>query len=444
MIYRYLLCVLIITTCAIPVAAQIHLDGVVRDATSLTPIPFAHVRWPGGVAVSNQTGHYSLTYRQDLRDSLATVSCVGYQTAFIALSELTKTEEILLQPSAVQLREVVVSTLSVQAILKRSARKSRHYYQGRPYLRRYTFDQQILSLPASDSALATARETGVVRHQSLDTTGTYPQISRMSFEASDRFVRFDTVANPLTLVSHQRNTFSLQKALSFDPLRIGLLRQFHAVPTLFSPDFYNQTDMRLQAVVTLDQRSYFLISIYPGRNVSSTGESPMRMAYGNKLKAMAAAAGRSIPDHVLDSLLRQSRTNTFSASEIAGYLLVDTETYMVAHVLIKVCTFSPNGQVYSQLHVSASYANENKRYFLQNLDILLKQTAPPDIPASLYYLTSLHLSSLHQEQDKPPSSLSVSPPQALRPRDAAAFLLPVRDCVTCPRHAQVLWGQVLD
>ncbi len=456
--YRYYFLILCFHLLVLRSNAQENLiyTGLLVDSTTQKPVPFAHIIIGEIVSVSNQYGNFSIGYSATDTKTVVKFSCIGYKSKELTLSVLLRYEKISLTQDVTILNEIVISELTAQAILKKAEKKGFKNYTTPRYSANYTFDQFIFFEDA-DSLIATSREIGVVINRGLDTTATYPKFTKEIQRTSVRFFEFDTIPNQLTTLTKQRNTVRVELAYSFDPIRIGLLKQFHAVPAIFSKGFYDNTDLNILSIVKLDNKEYYLISVYPkfendGATLSKE-ESKQLALYKDKIKELAAKSGRAISDKKIDSIFSPRLRNKPSTSYVSGFLLVDVKTYGIIHALIKVNTFDQTGKLYAKLHVSASYMQYGKSYYLQNIDILTKRTSPDyRESANLYYLTSLNLSTF-QTNNLSKSTLVKDPLADLRQQlakeslihlkmeDVEQFLTPVKNCVSCKRNPLILFGQ---
>ncbi len=422
---------------------------VLLDSATQKPVPFAHIKLGEIVSVSNQSGNFSLSYIANDTKTIVRFSCIGYKSKEIALSTLLKSKEICLIQDITALNEIVISQITPKAILKKSERRGFKNYATAQYSAHYSFDQFIFFEDA-ESSIATSREIGVLTNRGLDTTATYPKFASEMRKTSPRFLEFDTIPNQLTPLTKQRNTVTVESAYSFDPLLVGLLKQFHAVPTIFSKGFYENTDISILSIVKLEEKEYYLISIYPkaeNKEISLSKEESKQIAiYKNKIKELAANTGRTISKNKLDSIFSSRLTNRTSSSNITGFLLVDVKTYGIIHALIKLSTFDQAGKLYAKLHVSASYLEHDKSYYLQNIDILMKKNGPNYNEAvSLYYLISLKLTDFQFKKLSRITFLRQQLEQEalghIKTKDIEQFLIPVKNCSSCKINPLILFGQ---
>ncbi|SCY45900.1 DUF5686 family protein [Flavobacterium caeni] len=88
--------------------AQIHLNGVIRDASTKKPLPFASITTPTGLyTMADVDGKFTLESLQPV--SNFTVSYVGFDKANVAVSSGRKFYSVWLQPASAQLDEVSVA-----------------------------------------------------------------------------------------------------------------------------------------------------------------------------------------------------------------------------------------------------------------------------------------------------------------------------------------------
>jgi thiol-disulfide isomerase/thioredoxin len=112
-------------------------DGKVIDASTQEAIPFVSIGikgYPYGTS-SNAEGSFSLRVPSSMKSSFAvTVSCIGYETTEV--SNPTSPVTILLRPSVVQLREVLVFSkdLRPEKIVKRAFSSIKKNYNTKPFL----------------------------------------------------------------------------------------------------------------------------------------------------------------------------------------------------------------------------------------------------------------------------------------------------------------------
>ena len=454
--YRYCLYILFFNLLALKSNAQEHLvyTGVLVDSATQKPVPFAHIKLGQIVSVSNQYGNFSIRYNPAETKTIVTVSCIGYKSKEILVSVLLQSQETKLTQDIKTLNEVVISQLTARTILKKSEKNGFKNYSTSKYSANYSFNQFIF-FEGADSSIATSTEIGGLINRGLDTTDTYPKFVKENQKISTRFLEFDTIPNQLTSLTRQRNTVTVESAYSFDPLRIGLLKQFHAVPTIFSSGFYDNTNLNILSIVKLDEKEYYLISIYPKEvndGTTLTKEELQQLThYKDMIKDVAKKSGRAISDNQLDSMFISRLKNKTSITYVAGFLLVDVNTYGILHVLIKVCTFDQTGKLYAKLHVSASYIEYGKSYYLQNLDILTKRTSPNYSSNDVYYLVSLNLSDFQFKKSSKPILIENQPISLMqlvnessihiKTKDIEQFLNPIKDCVSCNNNPLILFGK---
>ena len=431
--------------------------GLLVDSVTQKPISFAHIKMGQFVSVSNQHGHFFIKYNKTDVNNIVRLSCIGYKSKELVLSALIKSNVAFLAQEVKLLNEIVISQLTAQTILKRAEKKGLKNYSTPKYLANYILDQFVFFEDA-DSSIANSQEVGVLINRGLDTTGVYPKFAKENQTISTRFLEFDTIPSQLTTLTKKRNTVTAELAYSYDPVRIGLLKQFHAVPTMFSKGFYNNTDLNIISILEFDDREYYLISVFPKSTkyaaIPTKEESRQLALYKEQIKAMAAKNGRTMSNDQIDSLFSKQFRNK-SLADVSGFFLVDAKTYGIVHALIKVSTFDQTGKLFAKLHISTSYTLHNKSYYLQNLDILLKRTSPGNIESpNLYYLVSLNISDFRTKKTSKPiiernQSDGLIPfdkeiPMRLNAKNIESFLRPVKDCASCKNNPLVLFGQMFE
>jgi hypothetical protein len=431
--------------------------GLLLDSATQKPIPYAHIQLNQIVAVSNQSGRFSVRYGPNDSAAFVKFSCVGYQTKELKLTELLSSRSISLVQDSKFLPEIMVSELTAESILKKAEKKGFKNYTTPKYSASYVFNQTVF-FDDADSSVAASTERGMLTNRGLDTTETYPRFVSKSRKSSTRFPELDALDNPVLRLTGQRDRFPVKAVYSFDPLRVGLLKQPHAVPMIFSRDFYEYTDINLVAVITQDGREHYLITVSPKSREALTLQQQRQLArmeenakenVKEKIMDVAAKIGRSVLEHQLDSILSGSRNQR----DLSALFLVDAKTFGIVHALIKMNTFEPTGRLYGKLHVSASYLRHGKSYYLQNLEILTTMPVMNNEGQSgLNYLLSLVISDFQTKPRSKPvfpvdemaGSTTFSGEESVirsQLKDVGQFIIPVRDCVSCPRNPLVAFGQ---
>lgn len=453
--YAYIL-ILILTYS--PLIAQNQaktFKGRIIDSATLLPIPFAHIRTKESVFISSQDGGYSITYLEIDINSVIKISCIGYKELLITIADLRKVLIVKLVPDVVVLNEVVVSELSPQNIFRKSEKRGFKNYQTPRFSVDYTLEKLVF-YEDTDSILAAYREFGIMLNRGLDTTDVYPNFVSQSIQTSNHFLRYDTVPNQLTLLTKQRNTISKEILLTYDPVRVGLLKQFHPIPAMFSDGFYGNTEQRILSIVNLDGVEHYLIGVYPKTTETEVkktkDELKQIVLYKQKLKDLAIQSGRFLSDSTLDSIFSTRGKSNQPSYTILGFFLVNTKNYGISHCLIKVNTFDSFGNLYAKLHVAASYIEIDKSYYLQNLDVLLKRTPPSNstLDKPLYYLLTLKLSNfelkskstLLSKKSKANTELSDLLINNYSLDGFESFLIPAKDCTSCPNNPLRYFNQI--
>jgi len=265
-----------------------------------------------------------------------------------------------------------------------------------------------------------------------------------------QFLKYDTLPNPMTFLSKKGNTVSSDFLYSHDPVRIGILKQFHYVPAIFSKGFYANTIQQIQSIVTLGGTEYYLITVYPKIDTndntadSSRQESTRITEYKERIRELAKQAGRDLSENTLDSMVSvRGKSKGRQASYVMGFFLINTKNFGISHALIKVNTFDATGKLRSKIHVAASYIEIGKSYYLQGLDVLIKKTAPTntDHNQSLYYLLSLNLSNFKTKKRsrivaekvtvKNSQKVASELQAQFKLENIKTFIMPIKNCADC-------------
>lgn len=117
--------------CPAPALAQEKpsvFQGVVRDAGSQAPVPYASIGLPGvGVGtVSNAEGDFRLILPAGSSTDSVVVSCIGYLPRRLRLEPalLASSQVLLLQPQRYELHEVAVQGYTAQSLLAQAVRQT--------------------------------------------------------------------------------------------------------------------------------------------------------------------------------------------------------------------------------------------------------------------------------------------------------------------------------
>ncbi|NBW34453.1 MAG: hypothetical protein EBR30_05430 [Cytophagia bacterium] len=379
----------------------------VVDAESNAPVAFAHILALNKVVVTNQSGRFTILYSEKDVDANVQISCVGYGILNTTLGALLVNSTIVIKPETKLLPELVVAELTAKKIFKKAENKGFKNYRTRPYYGNYTLEKMVF-YDDDASVLAVSRDSGEFLHQGLDTLGKFPTYNILGSTMSEDFLMYDTLRTVLSAVSNQRNHISFETLYSFDPINIGLLKKLHPLPALFSEGFYDHTDQKIISIVPVGGIDHYLIAVYPKiikaeDNVKLKNEMDAQAlkTHRDKLKELAKMAGKNFSDRAIDSMITNNLLKNRSVSAVLGFFLINAEDFSVSHAVIKVNTFDSAGKPFSKLHVSASYENINKKYYLKNLDVIVKRTPPAHSDKLLYYYYSLTVSDIELVKGQP-------------------------------------------
>ena len=88
--------------------AQFHVDGIIKEAATQKPLPFASINIEGGnYSISDVDGKFHLTSKEKINQF--TVSYIGFTSAVVVVDDQIKFNTIILNAKANDLNEVTVS-----------------------------------------------------------------------------------------------------------------------------------------------------------------------------------------------------------------------------------------------------------------------------------------------------------------------------------------------
>jgi hypothetical protein len=133
---HFLLCLVTLCclTAIIPASAQINITGRVKTDDTNEYLEFVSVVVKGTTkgTVTNMEGAYTLGNLQS-RDTIQFVY-MGYKTMQMAVSDLVKSPDIVMQTLATSLQEIVVKALQEADILKGAIRNLKRFYPPEPVI----------------------------------------------------------------------------------------------------------------------------------------------------------------------------------------------------------------------------------------------------------------------------------------------------------------------
>ena len=103
------LCILFSFAC-LPKNPPVLIQGIVKDAETDEPVPFAHVVIGDIITLTNLDGQFVITTHGKQDESLLQVSVMGYELENKSLDNSSKYYTIYLRPSTVQLEEVTIKS----------------------------------------------------------------------------------------------------------------------------------------------------------------------------------------------------------------------------------------------------------------------------------------------------------------------------------------------
>ncbi len=115
--------------------ANFKVKGAIRNARTGEPVPNAHVRLPNqGLGVSaNEEGMFSLMMDESFKNQSLVFSCIGYKNKTVKIQDILNNEIIQLQDTVITLKNVVITAVDPEAVIRSAIRKSATNYAENPY-----------------------------------------------------------------------------------------------------------------------------------------------------------------------------------------------------------------------------------------------------------------------------------------------------------------------
>jgi len=115
--------------------AEVSISGIVIEKTTGNPMPYANVMIKNNfmATVTNDNGEFKLTIPGLLESDSLKISFMGYKTATVAISGLSKNNTIFLEERSETLNEVQVKGQTAISIVKTAIGKIPLNYYTRPY-----------------------------------------------------------------------------------------------------------------------------------------------------------------------------------------------------------------------------------------------------------------------------------------------------------------------
>lgn len=240
---RCLLTLLWVTMILTVSAQEFHsVSGVITDRKTHQPLPHVSVVAGQVGTVTNEQGHFTLKVMSP-NDSL-TISLIGYDSQQVAFPRNGQALEIQLQPSTMDMGEIVVRSLNARELIWEAMRKfpSNYNMRGTSY---YGFYREVMRKRRQYICISEA-------------------VVEMYKSAYDETMDFDAVA-----IHRGRSMTSLKAA---DTLRVKLM----GGPTLpifadvvkneellFYPDDLDSYDYVLNGIEKLDNRLHYIVQMTP-------------------------------------------------------------------------------------------------------------------------------------------------------------------------------------
>lgn len=125
---------------------KIKLRGIVKDANTETPLPFAHIeiRNKAVGTVTNKNGEFVFLFDKSLIEEDIVISFIGYKPYVISVYDMINlTQKILLEPTTLYLNEVEISQLSAKSTVKKAIFKIPDNYWKSPIILRGFYRETI-------------------------------------------------------------------------------------------------------------------------------------------------------------------------------------------------------------------------------------------------------------------------------------------------------------
>lgn len=424
---------------------------ILLNTETKEPIAFAHIQAGETVVVSNQYGKFEI--KTDLLDSadVLIITCVGYEAKSIPTTSLKDFQVIEISAETSALREVVISDLSVTEILQKAERKLANNYHSKQYLANYQMTQFIFQ-DSTEVLLGSAREKGLMINQQLTNSSGTPDFKTSSTEVSSDFLRYDTARHLVSPFKQEKRSITPGLLLSFDPLTQAYHKSLHVMPPLFSEGFYQSTQQEIVSIVEIQDESYYLISILPeNREIDSEMKEQLKALYMERLRELVERTGRHLSDSAMHASFAEVMKRPVASSYAQGLLLVNTKDYGITYSLIKFNTFKPDGKIHSRVHVSAAYLKKEKKYYLQNLELVMQRTLSPELSLlPVFFFSSLSVGNqeFHKAESRFKASqidshLAVVADQVeqMDPSKLHNFIAPIKKCGVCELEPMVLFGR---
>jgi len=310
-------------------------------------VVFAHVYINESGTSSNQLGRFTLSYNTAQKDTMLTVSCIGYETRRIGLKNHGKEIKIFLEPNTEVLREVVITALTPKQILKKAEKALVRNFSSSIFSAKFVLEQYILD-DTADVLLGYSHTNGLLNDKLIDSAKVFPKVRIDSISISEGFLSYDTVTNigfNVVGLAHSLSPYFFFSTLN--PVKHFLSG------SPYQEDFYESIKITFDGIIEVNGEDHYAISMVSNKS-----------------------------DKKYDK---------------AGYFLINSKDFGIRNVVIKFNGYSSDGRVTGKAHVSASYEKIKSKYFLSSMDILLTKFSYPNLssdPNKAFYFNSIQLTEI--------------------------------------------------
>ena len=391
---------------------QTTIQGQLLDKETNVPVVFANIYMNESGTSSNQLGRFILSFNANQKDTLLTISCIGYETKRISSKNDEKEVKIFLEPKTEILREVVITELTPKQIFKKAEKALLRNFSSPAFSARFFLEQYIIS-DSAEMLLGFSHTNGRLNDKLNDSAKVFPRIRLDSISVSECFLAYDTITNigfNVVGLAHSLSPYFFLSALN--PVKHFLSKGS------YQDDFYESINITLEGIVDINGVEHYSISL-----VSNKSEK------------------------------KHDKT---------GYFLINSKDFGIRNVVIKLNGYSPDGTVAGKAHVSASYEKIKSKYYLSNMDILITKNTnlnpgnDPQIFDKAFYFSSIQFTEIKTKKiDRIKKGLPLTReahyrvfPHTKIVSDSITpinwqyikngnFLLPTRDCFDCPLNKNI-------
>lgn len=252
---------------------NLYIQGVILDATSKEPVPFANVVLRGSYqgTASNFDGEFVLAIKEENKSDTLIISVVGFKTQTYKVSDYLgeKFHKFMLAPFVYEIQDITVETKSqfYNTVIKRAAEHiSKNYYQGP-----FNYEMYYRNTQKVNGNVSKERQAAI---RLYDSKG-YTQASTFNV-FKERGYDFLQVRRDFELNTLEDGSTKLDDLLEFDVVR-------HTANVLNKEYVYSDYDVSLDRMSAVDGDSVWVLKFKcksPG--LGSTGDSYAK-AYKGKL-----------------------------------------------------------------------------------------------------------------------------------------------------------------